>query len=84
MIPDAILTEDSRDNRRVLRFVGRLTVARINALSRTTFALAPDGRDLVIDLTAVERIDTVGAWLIYRLMRDWAAADHHIDKEHTP
>lgn len=83
MIPDAILTEDSRDNRRVLRFVGRLTVARINALSRTTFALAPDGRDLVIDLTAVERIDTVGAWLIYRLMRDWAAAGLQVDLEGT-
>ena len=58
MIPDAILIDEILDNRRVLRFVGRLTVARINALSRQTYALEPDDRPLLIDLTAVERIDT--------------------------
>ena len=63
----------------MLRFVGRLTVARINALSRQIYALEPDDRPLLIDLTAVERIDTVGAWLVYRLMRDWTAAGLRVD-----
>ena len=84
MIPDATMIEDARDDKRVLRFVGRLTVARINILSRTTFALVPDGRGLIIDLSGVERIDTVGAWLVYRLMRDWAAAGLSVDLEGTP
>ncbi|MBC7986660.1 MAG: MlaE family lipid ABC transporter permease subunit [Sphingomonadaceae bacterium] len=53
---------------RVLRFTGRLTVARIGDLPARLDALeAPPRR---VDLSAVQRVDTIGAWLIHRLVRD--------------
>src|SRR3712207_5148962 len=70
----AELREETAGDVRTLRFSGRLTVARINEVARRTRALVPDGRPLVIDIAAVERIDTTGAWLVYRLIRDWTRA----------
>ena len=68
------LQEETRGDARVLRFGGRLTVARVNEVARTLRALAPEGRPTIIDIGGVERIDTTGAWLIYRLVRDWTRA----------
>jgi phospholipid/cholesterol/gamma-HCH transport system permease protein len=68
------LREESVDGKRVLRFSGRLTVARVNDCARTLRCLTPDSRPLVIDVSAVERMDTTGAWLVYRLIRDWTKA----------
>jgi phospholipid/cholesterol/gamma-HCH transport system permease protein len=50
---------------RVLRFTGRLTLARIGNLAAELDQI--DGPVTAIDLGDVERIDTVGAWLIYKL-----------------
>ena len=68
------LQEETRGDARVLRFGGRLTVARVNEVARRLRALTPDGRHTIIDIGDVERIDTTGAWLIYRLVRDWTKA----------
>lgn len=68
------LKEETRGDARVLRFGGRLTVARVNEVARRLRALTPDGRPTIIDIGNVERIDTTGAWLIYRLLRDWTKA----------
>lgn len=68
------LQEETRGDARVLRFGGRLTVARVNEVARRLRALTPDQRPTIIDIGNVERIDTTGAWLIYRLVRDWTRA----------
>lgn len=49
---------------------GALTISRAGSTQRELDA-APD--PLTIDLTRVERIDTVGAWLIHRTVRDRGA-----------
>lgn len=55
----------------VLRIVGRLSIARISETERSLHTLLDqvDG-PLVIDLSRVSRIDTVGAWMVHRLLRD--------------
>jgi phospholipid/cholesterol/gamma-HCH transport system permease protein len=49
---------------------GSLTIARAATTDREIAAM-PDG--MTIDLSGVERMDTVGAWLIYRAKRDRGA-----------
>jgi phospholipid/cholesterol/gamma-HCH transport system permease protein len=51
-----------------LRFSGALTLARIGTLPQRLDAI-PDMPGKV-DLTGVERMDTVGAWLVHRIARD--------------
>lgn len=53
-----------------LAFQGPLTISRIGGLQRDIDE-APD--PLVIDVSQVDRIDTVGAWLLYRTARDRGA-----------
>jgi phospholipid/cholesterol/gamma-HCH transport system permease protein len=54
-----------------LRFDGRLTVARISETeARLDALLAGRPGPLRIDLAGVTRIDTVGAWMLHRLLRD--------------
>ena len=52
------------------RVAGSLTITRAATTQREIDAL-PD--PLTIDLTNVERMDTVGAWIIYRTVRDRGA-----------
>jgi len=62
-----------------LRFTGELTLARIGDLSQRLAAQTehPDS----IDLGKVERIDTVGAWLIHRIVRDSDAKVEGADED---
>lgn len=62
---------------------GRWVVANVAGLERALDALPGeagkggamvDGRALEIDLTAVEAIDTVGAWLVHRTAARWQRA----------
>ena len=55
---------------RAYRCVGSLTISRAASTQREIEAL-PD--PLTIDLSGVEKIDTVGAWVIYRAIRDRGA-----------
>src|SRR6186997_516761 len=57
-------------NERVMRIMGALTITRAASIHREIDA-EPD--PLVIDLSGVERMDTVGAWLVYRTVRDRGA-----------
>ncbi|HEX6740692.1 MAG TPA: MlaE family lipid ABC transporter permease subunit [Sphingomicrobium sp.] len=54
-------------NESTYRVAGSLTITRAATTQREIDAL-PD--PLTIDLTHVERMDTVGAWIIYRAVRD--------------
>ena len=56
------------DNAKTLRFTGSMTLARLGRLPQELDELeaSPDK----IDLSGVERMDTVGAWLIHRIARD--------------
>ncbi len=69
IMPDFSQIEE--DGRTVLRFSGNLTLARIRKLAERVRQL--EGRGFVVDLSDVERMDTVGAWLIYKLRRDKGA-----------
>ncbi len=59
------------DGRHVLRLSGNLTLIRVRKLSEQLKEL-PEG-SLVVDLSEVERMDTVGAWLVHKLARDRGA-----------
>ena len=63
-------TSGSTDDAQPFRVSGPLTISRAASTARDIEA-EPD--PLVIDLSGVERIDTVGAWLIYRTVRDRGA-----------
>ncbi|MDB5698357.1 MAG: hypothetical protein JWN69_1161 [Alphaproteobacteria bacterium] len=58
-------------DRRVLRFHGALTLSHIDDLPQRLSAIGSDR--LVIDLSDIAAMDTVGAWLIHRLIRDHRA-----------
>lgn len=53
---------------------GRLTIANIGEIVVPLREIVPTGSSLEIDLSAIERMDTSGAWIVHRLMTDWDAA----------
>jgi phospholipid/cholesterol/gamma-HCH transport system permease protein len=59
---------DFEQDDRTLRFTGEWTMARLGDVA-TRLEHLPASPDTV-DLSGVERIDTVGAWLVHRLQRD--------------
>lgn len=67
---DQSTTSDPPAGGDAYRCVGSLTIARAASTQRELTA-APD--PLTIDLSGVERMDTVGAWVIYRTVRDRGA-----------
>ena len=66
------VTEASPDQNdgMIFRPTGAVTIVRAGSISREIDSL-PD--PLAIDLGGVERMDTVGAWLIHRAVRDRGA-----------
>ena len=64
----ALADNEVQDGRRFVRLSGNLTLARSRVLSREFERLG--GEQLRVDLSQVERMDTVGAWLIHKLARD--------------
>ncbi|MEA1014137.1 ABC transporter permease [Sphingomonas sp. LY54] len=74
---DFSLADDG--DRKVLRFSGNLTLACIGDLPERLNAVPGDG--LVLDLTAVPRMDTVGAWLVHRMARDHQADVIGVDED---
>ncbi|WP_294355351.1 ABC transporter permease [uncultured Sphingomonas sp.] len=59
---------DFTDDAGVIRFSGDLSLARLGSLpERLT---AHDGAVKTIDLSGINRIDTIGAWVIHRFARD--------------
>ena len=68
MTDAADYSDEIEDGVRTLRFDGALTLAHLGDLPARLDGLAPGARR--IDLSAIARIDTVGAWLVHRLQRD--------------
>lgn len=81
----ADFTYDSKDGQSVIRFSGRMTLARMGDMPQRLAETAgyadereTTGDDAIdevktIDLSEVEHVDTVGAWIIYRFKRDYGA-----------
>jgi phospholipid/cholesterol/gamma-HCH transport system permease protein len=65
---DFTVTEE--DGRRTLRFSGAMTLARLRDVPQRLDQVSP--RPAVVDLSDVDRIDTVGAWVVHRFVRDQA------------
>jgi phospholipid/cholesterol/gamma-HCH transport system permease protein len=64
---DQSATSDDNNGAHSYRVTGSLTISRVGSTQREIEAV-PD--PLTIDLSGVSKIDTVGAWLIYRTVRD--------------
>src|SRR6266545_4939753 len=60
-------SDDHNEHGAVYRVAGALTITRAATTQREIDAL-PD--PLTIDLSKIERMDTVGAWIVYRTVRD--------------
>jgi phospholipid/cholesterol/gamma-HCH transport system permease protein len=67
----ADFTQDGADGG-TLRFTGNLSLPRLGTLPQRLQAI--DGKVARVDLTAVERIDTVGAWVVHRFAASHDAA----------
>ena len=82
MSVEADFTEWSEEGKRVLRFSGRLTIARLGDVPQRLDSL--DTSPNSIDISAVDRVDTVGAWIVHKLARDHVAeivgANDHADR----
>ena len=63
-------TADAAPDAHAYRCVGSITISRAASTQREIDA-TPD--PLAIDLSGVEKMDTVGAWVIYRAVRDRGA-----------
>jgi phospholipid/cholesterol/gamma-HCH transport system permease protein len=63
----ARFTESSREGRRVLQFQGDLVLPKLGVLPNRLDRLK--GRGFLLDLSGVNRIDTIGAWLVHRTAR---------------
>jgi phospholipid/cholesterol/gamma-HCH transport system permease protein len=75
-----------RDGAVVLAAGGRWLVASAAALDRELRAVppVPPGSAVRIDLSAVERLDTAGAWLVLRTCRELERHGAHPTVEHLP
>ncbi len=70
--------DDAPGGRRTLHLGGDLTVASIGAVAPDLAAVPRDG-DLTVDLGGVDRIDTTGAWVVHKLLRDLDGAGRKAD-----
>ena len=68
-VTEASFLDEPRDGGHVLRLAGRWTVANIAGVAST---LPAGDASQTVDLGGIERIDTIGAWLIHKLVRDGA------------
>jgi phospholipid/cholesterol/gamma-HCH transport system permease protein len=71
MNANADFVEERSNEAQILRFTGRLTLARIGDLPKRLDSLAEP--PTIIDLGVIERIDTVGAWIVHKLAQTHGA-----------
>ncbi|HET9427394.1 MAG TPA: MlaE family lipid ABC transporter permease subunit [Allosphingosinicella sp.] len=71
MTVTADFNQKIEDGNCVLRFSGNLTLLRVRKLTEQLEEI--EAERLVVDLSDVERMDTVGAWLVHKLERDRGA-----------
>jgi phospholipid/cholesterol/gamma-HCH transport system permease protein len=70
MLAMADFVEEALGAERVIRFTGRLTLARIGNVPARLKTIDPPTE---IDVSELERIDTVGAWVVYKLASEHGA-----------
>ena len=75
----ADFSQNLEDGCCVLRFSGNLTLLRVRKLSEQLKDVEAD--DITVDLSEVERMDTVGAWLVHKLQRDRGATLVGVSRE---
>jgi len=68
MTASADFTVEDKPEGRVVRVTGALTLAQLRDLPSRLDAVDPPPS--VIDISGIERLDTVGAWIIHRAARD--------------
>jgi phospholipid/cholesterol/gamma-HCH transport system permease protein len=78
----ARFTETNENGRRVLHLQGDLTLPKLGVLPTRLERLKGQGIDL--DLSEVGRMDTIGAWLVYRTARDRGGRVVKVSKDHKP
>ncbi len=78
----ADFAEEGAGDARVLRFSGDLSLAKLGALPKRLHDYA--GAVSAVDLSGVERIDTVGAWVVHRFAVEHQARVDGLagDKQH--
>ena len=75
----AEFSQNVEDGACVLRFSGNLTLLRVRKLTEQLNEVTAD--NITVDLSEVERMDTVGAWLIHKLQRDRGATLVGVNRE---
>ncbi len=71
MTVTADFSPNVEDGRCVLKLSGNLTILRVRKIAEQLAGIEAD--EIVVDLSEVERMDTVGAWLVHKLERDRGA-----------
>ncbi|HYI65263.1 MAG TPA: ABC transporter permease [Allosphingosinicella sp.] len=66
------ISRNVEEGRCVLKLSGNLTILRVRKVAEQLAEI--DADNLVVDLSEVERMDTVGAWLVHKLERDRGAS----------
>ena len=61
-------------DRRRLILSGALDIAHIDQAAAALAPILPDRQPLDVDMEKLSRLDSSGAWLLFRLLRDWEAA----------
>jgi phospholipid/cholesterol/gamma-HCH transport system permease protein len=80
--PAATITQSEEPGRLVLAAAGTWLVATAAALDRRLRSLElPQGQRVSLDLAAVERLDTAGAWLVLRTEQDLIARGNQVQIE---
>ncbi len=64
----ARFSESNEGGKRLLKFEGEMILPRLGVLPTRLDRLKGDG--FVLDLSGVSRMDTIGAWIIHRMVRD--------------
>ena len=67
MVAQADFTEETGGDAATLRFSGRLALASLGSLPERLDGYAGDAKRL--DLSGVDRIDTIGAWVVHRFAK---------------
>ncbi len=75
----AEFSQNVEDGACVLRFSGNLTLLRVRKLTEQLNEVTAN--NITVDLSEVERMDTVGAWLIHKLQRDRGATLVGVNRE---
>lgn len=79
-IPDFVLDVSGEDS--VLRITGDWTVQTVQAVDEALRELSVEGNSVVLDVSSLDRLDTAGAFVIDRTLRQLSPEPVRIDGDH--